>query len=65
LASRGEERRGSLRKAPGNWQTSVDPEMSESGNRVGVNSQSLLVECIDQIARIQYLCYSVPRVAIS
>jgi len=30
LASRGEERRGSLRYAPGNWQTSVDPEISES-----------------------------------
>ena len=53
LASRGDERRGSLRKAPGNWQTSVDPEMSESGNRVGVNSQSLLVECIDQIEQTQ------------
>ena len=32
LAVEGEERRGSLRKAPGSWQTSIDPEMSEWGN---------------------------------
>lgn len=32
LAYRGEERRSSLRNAPGSWQTSYDPEVSESGN---------------------------------
>ena len=32
LATTGDERRGSLRKAPGSWQTSVEPEMSEWGN---------------------------------
>ena len=32
LATTGDERRGSLRKAPGSWQTSVDPEISEWGN---------------------------------
>jgi hypothetical protein len=53
LASRGDERRGSLRKAPGNWQTSVDPEMSESGNRVELNTPSLLAEFIGQIERTQ------------
>jgi hypothetical protein len=53
LASRGDERRGSLRNAPGNWQTSVDPEISESGNRVELNTPSLLAECISQIERTQ------------
>ena len=32
LAITGEEGRGSLRKAPGSWQISIDPEMSEWGN---------------------------------
>jgi len=32
LAITGEEGRGSLRKAPGSWQTSFDPGMSEWGN---------------------------------
>ena len=32
LAITGDEGRGSLRKAPGSWQTSIDPEMSEWGN---------------------------------
>ena len=32
LATTGDERRGSLRKAPGSWQTSFDPEISEWGN---------------------------------
>ena len=32
LAVRGDERRGSLRKASGRWQTTFDPEMSEWGN---------------------------------
>ena len=32
LATTGDERRGSLRKAPGSWQISVDPEISEWGN---------------------------------
>ena len=32
LAITGDEGRGSLRKAPGSWQTSFDPEMSEWGN---------------------------------
>ena len=32
LAMIGEERRGSLRKASGSWQTSIDPEVSEWGN---------------------------------
>ena len=32
LAITGDEGRGSLRKAPGSWQTSIDPGMSEWGN---------------------------------
>ncbi len=32
LAITGDERRGSLRKAAGSWQTSFDPQMSEWGN---------------------------------
>jgi hypothetical protein len=32
LAVTGEEGRGSLRKASGSWQTSVDPGVSEWGN---------------------------------
>ena len=32
LAITGEEGRGSLRKAAGSWQTSIDPQMSEWGN---------------------------------
>lgn len=32
LAVEGEERRGSLRKASGSWQTNIDPEISEWGN---------------------------------
>ena len=32
LAITGDEGRGSLRKAPGSWQTSIDPEMSEWEN---------------------------------
>ncbi len=34
LAITGEERRGSLRKAVGSWQTSIDPQMSEWGNPI-------------------------------
>ena len=32
LAITGDEGRDSLRKAPGSWQMSIDPEMSEWGN---------------------------------
>ena len=32
MAVRGDERRGSLRKASGRWQTTFDPEMSEWEN---------------------------------
>ena len=32
LAVEGDEGRGSLRKASGSWQTSIDPGMSEWGN---------------------------------
>ena len=32
LAVRGDEGRGSLRKAPVSWQMNFDPEMSEWGN---------------------------------
>ena len=32
MAMIGDERRGSLRKASGSWQTSIDPEVSEWGN---------------------------------
>ena len=32
LATTGDERRDSLRKAPGSWQISIDPEISEWGN---------------------------------
>ena len=43
LAITGDEGRGSLRKAPGSWQTSFDPEMSEWGNpaRKGYSSLNL------------------------
>jgi hypothetical protein len=39
LAITGEEGRGSLRKAAGSWQTSIDPQISEWGNplREGVS----------------------------
>ena len=53
LASRGDERRGSLRKAPGNWQTSVDPEMSEWGNLLELNTLSLITEFIGYVERTQ------------
>ena len=32
LAVEGDERRGSLRKASGSWQTSIEPVISEWGN---------------------------------
>ena len=32
LAITGDERRCSLRKAAGSWQTSIDPQISEWGN---------------------------------
>ena len=32
LAITGDEGRGSLRKASGSWQTSIDPKMSDWGN---------------------------------
>jgi len=43
LAITGEEGRGSLRKAAGSWQTSIDPQISEWGNparegHTGLNS---------------------------
>jgi hypothetical protein len=53
LASRGEERRGSLRYAPGSWQSSIDPEISECGNAAATTSQSPAVECIDGMERTQ------------
>ena len=34
LAITGDEGRGSLRKASGSWQTSIDPKMSEWGNLI-------------------------------
>ena len=37
LATRGDEGRGSLRKASGNWQTNFDPEISEWGNPVSIS----------------------------
>ncbi len=48
LASRGEEGRGRLRKAPGSGQTRFDPEMSEWGNPTSLGNQkvSLSGECI-------------------
>ena len=52
LASRSDERRGSLRYAPGSWQTSIDPEISECGNASGA-IQSPAVECIDGMERTQ------------
>ena len=36
LATRGDEGRGSLRKASGNWQTYCDPEISEWGNPIDI-----------------------------
>jgi hypothetical protein len=48
LAITGDEGRASLRKAPGSWQRSFDPEMSEWGNPpFGV----LLPEYIGQVER--------------
>ena len=51
LAVRGDERRGSLRKASGSWQTSFDPEISEWGNPLGVIS--ILTEYIGVMKRTQ------------
>ena len=45
LAVRGDEGRGSLRKASGSWQTNFDPEMSEWGNLAFMSS---FVEYIDK-----------------
>ena len=39
LAITGDEGRGSLRKAAGSWQTSIDPQISEWGN------PALVMEC--------------------
>jgi hypothetical protein len=38
LAITGEEGRGSLRKAAGSWQTSIDPQISEWGNPAHTSS---------------------------
>ena len=46
LAVRGDERRGSLRKASGRWQTTFDPEISEWGNPHGVNARVSRTEYI-------------------
>lgn len=46
LAVRGDEGRGSLRKASGSWQTSFDPEMSEWENPTEL-AQLSIVEYID------------------
>jgi hypothetical protein len=53
LASRGDERRGSLRYAPGSWQSSIDPEISECGNAAATTSQSPATECIGGKERTQ------------
>ena len=39
MASRGDEGRGRLRKAPGSRQTGFDPEMSEWGNPSSLGNQ--------------------------
>ena len=41
MAVRGDERRGSLRKASGRWQTTFDPEMSEWENPPGISQVSI------------------------
>ena len=39
MAITGDEGRDSLRKAPGSWQMSVDPEMSEWGNPASLRKE--------------------------
>ena len=41
MAVRGDERRGSLRKASGRWQTTFDPEMSEWENPASISWLSI------------------------
>jgi len=41
LAITGDEGRGSLRKAAGSWQTSIDPQISEWGNPAREGHSSL------------------------
>ena len=41
MAVGGDEGRSSLRKAPGSWQTNIDPEMSEWGNPPCVSRVSI------------------------
>ena len=47
LAVGGEEGRSSVRKAPGSWQTSIDPEMSEWGNP----------PCVSEVSITEYIGY--------
>jgi len=44
LAITGDEGRGSLRKAAGSWQTSIDPQISEWGNPPLHRWLSLVIE---------------------
>ena len=53
LASRGDERRGSLRYVSGSRQTGDDPEISECGNAAGLNTPSPHGECIAVEERTQ------------
>ena len=53
LASRGDERRGSLRYVSGSRQTGDDPGISECGNAAGLNTPSPHGECIAVEERTQ------------
>src|SRR5574342_385392 len=55
LASRGDEGRGRLRYAPGSCQASIDPGISESGNRAspGNRMASSASECIARVRQTQ------------
>ena len=53
LATTGDERRDSLRKASGSWQMSIDPEISEWGNPpLGVPA-SEYIGCVERTRRTE------------
>ena len=55
LATTGDERRGSLRKAAGSWQTSFDPQISEWGNPPARVSTPESIGCGSEPGELKHL----------
>ena len=55
LATTGDERRGSLRKAAGSWQTSFDPQISEWGNPPARVSAPESIGCGSEPGELKHL----------